>query len=135
MLLLVHMYVHLLMLQQVDEETGFDPSELIQETQFLELILKGEQRTKLFIVPKVSELTAFGTKTRKEISVDACADRCYRYCIDQRNSKSRGIDWSIYRAIHANMTRHFCRPTQSFTLYKVSPRTLVSFMSIWEERV
>lgn len=58
--------------QKVDEETGFDPSELIQETQFLELILKGEQRTKLFIVPKVSELTAFGTKTRKEISVKQC---------------------------------------------------------------
>jgi mRNA-decapping enzyme subunit 2 len=55
--------------RECDEEVGVDLSARMREGQFLEAVLKGEQRTKLYIVPEVSEETVFVTKTRKEISV------------------------------------------------------------------
>ena len=53
------------------EETGFDIKNLIDENLFIEEVLRGEQRNRLFIIRNVSEDTLFCPQTRKEISVSS----------------------------------------------------------------
>lgn len=50
------------------EETGYDVSDKIIMDAVIRVTVK-EQKTTLFVVPHVSEDTAFATRTRKEISV------------------------------------------------------------------
>lgn len=51
------------------EETGFDLTDSIKEHNYVEQVLRGEQRNRLYIIPGVSESTPFCPQTRKEISV------------------------------------------------------------------
>ena len=51
------------------EEIGFDVSKLIQENDYIEHVIRGEQRNRMYIIPNISEATPFETQTRKEISV------------------------------------------------------------------
>lgn len=55
-------------IREVMEETGFDVAPLLDERVYIEQVLRGEQRNRLFIVPGVAESTAFCPQTRKEIS-------------------------------------------------------------------
>lgn len=50
------------------EETGFDVSPYLNEHQYIEQVLRGEQRNRLFIVAGIPESTEFCPQTRKEIS-------------------------------------------------------------------
>ncbi len=51
------------------EEIGFDVSTLIQDSDYLEHVIRGEQRNRMYIIPNIPETTRFETQTRKEISV------------------------------------------------------------------
>jgi len=54
-------------IREVIEETGFDISALIDESAFIEVLLRGEQRNRFYIIKNVSEQTHFQAQTRKEI--------------------------------------------------------------------
>lgn len=54
--------------REVDEEIGFDISDLIDKSQFIEKLVK-KVPYRFYIIKDVSEKTVFETKTRKEISV------------------------------------------------------------------
>jgi mRNA-decapping enzyme subunit 2 len=49
------------------EETGFDATTCLKEDQFIELLLRGEQKNRLYITAGISEQTEFCPQTRKEI--------------------------------------------------------------------
>lgn len=51
------------------EEIGFDVTDIIREADYIERVLRGEQRNRLYIIPGVSEDTQFCPQTRKEIAV------------------------------------------------------------------
>ncbi|KAI3648478.1 hypothetical protein MP228_006332 [Amoeboaphelidium protococcarum] len=53
--------------REVMEETGFDIRDRIEEGKFIELVLRGEQRNKMFVIQNISEATQFCPQTRKEI--------------------------------------------------------------------
>ena len=61
----------LTLLAQIDEEIGFDVSELIVDSDYLKITVR-EQNVQLFIVVGVDENLVFQPKTKKEISVRAC---------------------------------------------------------------
>ena len=54
-------------IRETMEEIGFDISQLVKEEDYIELVLRGEQRNRLYIIPGISETTEFQTRTRKEI--------------------------------------------------------------------
>lgn len=56
------------------EETGFDVSNLLNQSDYIELIF-GEQRVRLYIIGGVKDDTAFAPLTKKEISVCNGLDR------------------------------------------------------------
>jgi 8-oxo-dGTP pyrophosphatase MutT (NUDIX family) len=53
--------------REVLEETGFDCSSLIQPTVYIEVIMRGEQSNRLYIITNIPETTEFCPRTRKEI--------------------------------------------------------------------
>lgn len=53
--------------REVMEETGFDISALIKQNDYIEVMLRGEQKNRLYIITGVSESTEFCPQTRKEI--------------------------------------------------------------------
>lgn len=53
---------------QVQEETGFDVSKLLNKDEYIEKIF-GQQRVRLYIIAGVRDDTAFAPQTKKEISV------------------------------------------------------------------
>jgi mRNA-decapping enzyme subunit 2 len=55
-------------IREVIEETGFDMSSFINSSDYIEQVLRGEQRNRLYIVSGISEHTKFYPKVRKEIS-------------------------------------------------------------------
>ncbi len=54
---------------QVFEETGFDISGRVKRDDYLELVIFGQQRCRLFVVHGVPENSKFEPRTKKEISV------------------------------------------------------------------
>lgn len=54
-------------IRETKEETGFDISSLTKEDRFIECMIRGEQKSRFYIITGVSEQTAFEPKTRKEI--------------------------------------------------------------------
>lgn len=65
-------FTYLLWVAQVQEETGFDVSKLLNKDEFIEKIF-GQQRVRLYIIAGVRDDTAFAPQTKKEISV------CYSF--------------------------------------------------------
>ena len=53
------------------EEIGYDITDLVREKDYIELMLRGEQRNRLYIIPNMSEESKFCPQTRKEIGVCA----------------------------------------------------------------
>lgn len=62
------MLTYLLWHVQVQEETGFDVSKLLNKDEYIEKIF-GQQRVRLYIISGVRDDTAFAPQTKKEISV------------------------------------------------------------------
>lgn len=58
---------HKCAIREVMEETGFDVSNLLNQSDYIELIF-GEQRVRLYIIGGVKDDTAFAPLTKKEIS-------------------------------------------------------------------
>ena len=54
---------------KVMEEIGYDITDLIREKDYIELMLRGEQRNRLYVIPNMSEESKFCPQTRKEIGV------------------------------------------------------------------
>ncbi|KAJ3681012.1 hypothetical protein LUZ60_015501 [Juncus effusus] len=54
-------------IREVEEETGFDLRDLLNEEDYLETVL-GEQKLRLYIVPGVKSDFVFAPRTKKEIS-------------------------------------------------------------------
>lgn len=50
------------------EEIGFDIANLVKEDRYVECLMRGEQKSRYYIVVGVNENTTFQTRTRKEIS-------------------------------------------------------------------
>lgn len=57
-----------LWLMQVQEETGFDVTNLLNKDEYIEMIF-GQQRVRLYVIAGVKDDTAFAPLTKKEISV------------------------------------------------------------------
>ena len=55
-------------IREVLEETGFDITPYVNENDYVEIVLRGEQRNRLFIIPNIPLSTLFQPQTRKEIS-------------------------------------------------------------------
>lgn len=53
---------------QVLEETGFDISNLLNKSEYIEVIF-GQQRVRLYIIAGVKDDNIFAPQTKKEISV------------------------------------------------------------------
>lgn len=58
---------HACAIREVQEETGFDVSKLLNKDEFIEKIF-GQQRVRLYIIAGVRDDTAFAPQTKKEIS-------------------------------------------------------------------
>ncbi|XP_008377576.3 mRNA-decapping enzyme subunit 2-like isoform X2 [Malus sylvestris] len=58
---------HACAIREVQEETGFDVTKLLDKDEYIEVIF-GQQRVRLYIIAGVREDTAFAPLTKKEIS-------------------------------------------------------------------
>ncbi|XP_034705037.1 mRNA-decapping enzyme subunit 2 [Vitis riparia] len=58
---------HMCAIREVQEETGFDVSKLLNQDEYIEEIF-GQQRVRLYIIAGVKDDTAFAPLTKKEIS-------------------------------------------------------------------
>jgi hypothetical protein len=108
--------------REVMEEIGFDVKDLIRENDYIEHVLRGEQRNRLYIIPGVSEETQFCPQTRKEISVGrniriTIVPIWNRMIVVNRTSNGTGS--RIYRVTN-DLTATSIIPAQSTTWFGVS---------------